>query len=82
VQVQNLDSTTANVVVWVNGSQTWSGSIGAYQSVTLYPVPGTGSGFQGPVRVECTNGRRIAAIVNTVKSGTGDLTRTYNGVNR
>ena len=82
VQVQNLDSATANVVVRVNGNQTWSGSIGAYRSVTLYPVPGTGSGFQGPVTVECTNGKPIAAIVNTVASGTGDLTMTYNGVNR
>lgn len=82
MQVQNLDSDTANVVVRVNGNQTWSGSIGAYRSVTLYPVPGTASGFQGPVTVECTNGKPIAAMVNTVASGTGDLTTTYNGVNR
>jgi len=82
VQIQNLDNTTAYVQVWINDSQTWSGSIQAHKSKTFYPVPGTGTSFQGPVTVQCTNGRRIAAIANTVGSGAGDLIRTYNGVNR
>ncbi|NLD72496.1 MAG: hypothetical protein GX649_07235, partial [Chloroflexi bacterium] len=71
-----------NVVLRVNGSQTWSGTIGAYTSRTFLPVPGTSAGYEGPVTAECTNGRRIGAIVNTIMSGTGDLMRTYNGVNR
>jgi hypothetical protein len=69
-------------VVRVNGSQTWTGWIGGYQSVTLLPVPGTWSGFCGPVTVECVNGRRIAAIANTSKNGTGDLMMSYNASNR
>jgi hypothetical protein len=57
VQIQNLDGATANVVVKINGAQTWSGSIGAYQSVTLYPLPGAGSGFRGQRRSNApTNG--------------------------
>lgn len=80
VQVQNLDSDWARVVVRVNGSETWLG-IEGYKSVTLNPVPGTWPGFRGPVTLECTNGRRIAAIVNTVGSGEGDLMMTYNGIN-
>jgi len=59
-----------------------SGPINAYQSVTFYPLPGAVAGFQGPATIECTNGRRIAAIVNTVGTGTGDLTMTFNGINR
>ena len=82
VQVQNLDSASAHVVVRVSGSETWSGWIEGYKSVTLNPVPGTWSGFRGPVTLECTNGRRIAAIVNTTGSGAGDLMMTYNGINR
>jgi len=82
LQVQNLDGTSAHVGVRVNGNQTWSDWIGGYHSVTLLPVPGTTSGFRGPVTVECTNGRRIAAIVNNAGSGAGDLMMTYNGINR
>lgn len=83
VQVQNLDSTTANLVLKVNGTQTWSGSIGAFKSVTLLPVPGTSSGFTGSAVVECTNGKRIAAIVNNTASTTiGDYARSYNGLSR
>jgi hypothetical protein len=82
-QVQNLDGATANVVLRIGDSQTWSGEIGAYTSLTFLPVPGASPGFEGPVTVECTNGRRIAAIVNTMMSGgAGDRIRTYNGVNR
>lgn len=83
VQVQNLDSTTANLVLKVNGNQTWSGSVGARNSVTLLPIPGTGSGFQGSAMVLCTNGKRIAAIVNnTANTTVGDYARSYNGLNR
>ena len=82
VQVQNLDGTPADVVLRVYGSQTWEDSIEGYKSVTLYPVPGTWPGFRGPVTLECTNGRRIAAIVNTTCSCPGDLMMTYNGINR
>jgi hypothetical protein len=82
-QVQNLDGATANVILRVGGNQTWSGSIEAYKSLTFLPVPGTSPGFEGPVTAECTNGRRIAAVVNThISGGAGDRIRTYNGINR
>lgn len=81
VQVQNLDSTSAQVKVRANSTETWYW-IGGYKSITILPVPGIPSGSQGPATVECTNGRRIAAIVNTAGSGAGDLMMTYNGVNR
>ncbi len=77
VQVQNLDGSTANVVVKVNGSQVWSGTIGAYSSVTLYPLAGSGS-----ATVECTNSKRIAAIARITGIGPGDQAGDYSGVNR
>lgn len=80
VRVRNLDNAIADVVVRVNGAQVWNGMVAANQIVTFYPLPGIGAGAQGSAIIECTNGRRIVAIVNTVKTG-GDM-GTYNGVNR
>ncbi len=80
MQVQNLDSTTASVVLRTANGREYSADIGAYQSVNFYR-PGD-AGFRGPATVTCTNGRRTAAIVDTTGSGSGDVTISYNGVNR
>ncbi len=77
VQVQNLDASAADVVVKVNGGQVWSGTINAYSSVTIPLSAGNGS-----ATVECTNGKRIAAIVTATGVGPGDQNGDYNGINR
>jgi len=80
--IQNVGSSSASVTLRVNGATAWSGTIAAKSQQSFYPVPNTSSGFSGTATVESTNGQPIVAVVNHLKSGSGDLAMSYNGVNR
>jgi hypothetical protein len=83
IQIQNLDGSDAAVVVRVNGNDVWAGTILGYRSVAISSGQIVGSGFRGPAVVECTNGRRIAAIVNLHDlASASDKMMTYDGINR
>lgn len=82
LQVQNIGKLPADLTLRVDGRVVANAQVGAGDSVTWYPIPGTSPGFVGAGIVE-SSGPPIVGLVNEIqpRSDGGDTSMAYEAFN-